>query len=126
VVPVSAARQGRVLEDADAIALAVTTAAGAELASAWRLRVVVTGEALAGDEAADRSAFASEPAVEPILPLDVVLASTGAAWRLTSPSSALGHERRYTHRRTQRGKQQRRRTRTPVGAVAQPRLFKQS
>ena len=60
----------------------------------------------------------------------LVLSTTGstsnlAAWHLISPASthqvaALRGERRETHRRTRRGKQQRRR----VAPLAQSRLFK--
>jgi hypothetical protein len=86
-----------------------------------RLRVVVSGEAVAGDDVTVPAAAAAVEA------LAVVLATTGAAtWQLTSPSvsgpSLLRSERRDAHRRTQRGKHQRR-TRGAVEAGVQPRLF---
>ncbi len=106
---------GRILEDAEELAEAIGRALGDDLSTAWRLRVAVTGEAVAGDAAVMTPA--AMPA-ETIDALSVVLSSTGSgsgSWRLTSPASepatspaAIRDERRDPHRRTRRGKQHRR------------------
>lgn len=112
---------------------ASSTPAGPPAAAAppaARLRVVVSGEALAGDpvdasvELPVQRGLAAVPAAaldERTQVLAVVLSTTGGAaerFGLTSPIA----DRRDLHRRTRRGKQ-RRRTRTGE-VLAQPRLFK--
>jgi hypothetical protein len=101
--------------------------------SSWRLRVVVTGEAIVGADVAAVAAAPLATDVERIDALSLVLSTTGsssdlAAWHLDAPTSTsardhgatLRGERRDSHRRTRRGKQQRRR----VAPLAQSRLFK--
>ena len=112
---------GHVLETAEELAEAIGHALADDLATATRLRVLVSGEAVAGDDVTAPEAAATVDA------LSVVLSTTGAAaWQLTSPSvsgpSLLRSERRDAHRRTQRGKHQRR-ARGAVEAGVQPRLF---
>ncbi len=92
--------------------------------NAWRLRVVVAGEVVIGEESEVRveSPFAvAEPRdlVEHHNdPLAVVLSTSGALFALSPPD--LRAERRDAHRRTRRGKQRRER---PATMVAQARLF---
>lgn len=125
------------LSSAEVIAEAMGAALGNATMHASRLRVVVTGEAFAGDPvdatvelpvqrglaavAAAPDAARAAPPDERSQVLAVVLSTTGGAadrFGLTSPIA----ERRELHRRTRRGKQ-RRRTRTGE-VLAQPRLFK--
>ncbi len=128
-----------VLGSAEAIAEAIGAVLRDEDRGAWRLRAVVTGEALAGDEAvADGAAdvltaFSGQGPIVPLASpltnrdlLNVVLSNTGGSldlsFGLSSPTSATGAlrgERRDAHRRTRRGKQRRR-----VETLIQPRLFK--
>jgi hypothetical protein len=104
----------------------------AEATQAWRLRVLVAGEALVDGDVSEAFAATSSPfavananvaAPRPadshaaISPLAVVLSSTGSLFALTPPSAP--NERRDAHRRTRRGKQRRAR---PT-ASTQPRLF---
>jgi len=97
----------------------------------WKLRVSVTGEAIAGSDVVDD---ADETAVPILDTLSVVLSNTGGAFDLgfsgglplvltsTAPGPTAGvlRERREAHRRTRRGKQRRRES----PSVVQPRLFK--
>ena len=129
----AAPARGRVLETAEELAEAIGRALGDELANAWRLRVAVLGEAIAGE--ASELAATTVPESATIDALSVVLASTGSGgahrsggaggWQLTSPSSStpalLRSERRDAHRRTRRGKQHRRLR--GGEALVQPRLF---
>ncbi|MDB4963665.1 MAG: hypothetical protein JWP01_3664 [Myxococcales bacterium] len=119
----ASASWGHVIETPEELAEALGRALGDQLSAAWRLRVAVLGEAVAGDltETAPIT-----PSAETIDALSVVLASTGSSgsWRLTAaapPSATMRSERRDAHRRTRRGKQHRR------GRVAelpvQPWLF---
>ena len=127
--------RGRILESSEELAEAIGRALGEDLAGAWRLRVAVTGEAVAGDTAELTPAAATQAALqaETIDALSVVLSSTGSgSWRLTTPTSgassspaALRDERRDAHRRTRRGKVDRklgRRVRV-VELPVQPSLF---
>lgn len=147
---VAPAQSGRVLEAAEDLAEAIDGAIG-ELGPAWRMRVVVVGEALAAvapavaaaTAAAAAAASASAPA--PVLgetgdpdgnpatagagadeaeldALDLALSEGGPGFRL---SPVLGGDRRDGYRRTRHGK---RRSRTGRGegvdALLQPKLFK--
>jgi hypothetical protein len=104
----------------------------AEANEAWRLRVLVAGEALADGGASETFAEATSPFAvananvaapsaadshATISPLAVVLSSTGSLFALTPPTAP--NDRRDAHRRTRRGKQRRAR---PT-ASTQPRLF---
>jgi len=103
------ATRGQILEQPEELAEALGRALGDELSTAWRLKVAVTGEAVAGDAAEVTTPVATPAAT--IDALSVVLSSTGSgSWRLTSTatSSTLRDERRDAHRRTRRGKQHRR------------------
>ena len=143
-IEIAPAREGRVLETAEDLAEAIGGSIG-ELGSAWRLRVVVVGEALAPAAAATAPAPAAavgEVAVaqavqaaqakeaEPVVELvdfdetGSVRSDEGAEVHLTLPM--LQAERREGHRRTRHGK---RRPRTKSGeaaadALLQPKLFK--
>jgi nucleotidyltransferase/DNA polymerase involved in DNA repair len=122
----------KIIDSADELADAIGLAVDADLASPWRMRVTVSGEAIAGD-ATDEStaerieAFTTDAAVSLDL-LNVVLSSTGTSesgtWRLTHPGhpSSLRDERRDAHRRTQRGKAAERR-RMRDREFVQARLF---
>lgn len=118
----------RVLESAEDIAEALGQALGDDLTAATRLRVAVTGEAIAGDaiEISDAPAAVTSGATPgtTIDALSVVLSTTGSpAWALTpvgSSSAGLRSERRDAHRRTRRGKQHRR---LRADSLIQPRLF---
>ncbi len=129
----------RVIDSVDELADAIGLAVDAEQASPWRLRVTVTGEAIAGDvqsalgsiavgsnTTAERiDAFTADAGASLDL-LDVVLSSTGSTsdsgtWRLTPPG-LLRDERRDAHRRTQRGKAAERR-RIRDREFVQARLF---
>ncbi len=133
----------RVIDSSEDLANAIALAVDSDQASPWRLRVVVTGEAIAGEVAAnDRSAIAvasdttaeridafAADAGESLDLMNVVLASTGSTsdsgtWRLTHPghSRILRDERRDAHRRTQRGKAAERR-RVRDREFVQARLF---
>jgi hypothetical protein len=102
---------------------------------AWRLRVLVAGEALTDGDVTETFADTSSPfavagaaraaidvdagsaTINPsVSPLAVVLSSSGSLFALTPPAA---NERRDAHRRTRRGKQRRAR---PT-ASTQPRLF---
>jgi hypothetical protein len=153
-ITIAPGREGRVLETAEDLAEAIGGAIGGELGTAWRLRVVVIGEALAPAAAATAAAPASAEASaeaaaaaaagaagtaagmvaaaaeqEPVVEL-VDFDETGAVradeneLHLTLPM--LQAERREGHRRTRHGK---RRPRTRAGeaaldALLQPKLFK--
>lgn len=129
----------RVIDSADELADAIGLAVDTEQASPWRIRVTVTGEAIAGEAqtalgsiavrentTAERiDAFTADAGASLDL-LNVVLSSTGATsdsgtWRLTPPG-LLRDERRDAHRRTQRGKAAERR-RIRDREFAQARLF---
>ncbi len=143
-IALSPGREGRVLETAEDLAEAIGGAIG-ELGAAWRMRVVVVGEALApavaataaapatavvGAEAAAVGAAAAardpEPVVE-VVDFDEtggVRADEAGDAGLTLPM--LQAERREGHRRTRHGK---RRPRSRAGeaavdALLQPKLFK--
>ncbi len=121
--------RGRVLEESEELAEALGRALGDELSMAWRLRVTVTGEAVAGD--AVEVATPAATAASTIDALTVALSSTGSgSWRLTSatsapPSATLRDERRDAHRRTRRGKDDRKLGRRLRGGElpVQPSLF---
>jgi hypothetical protein len=98
----------------------------------WRLRVVVTGEAIADGRATEVpqhiSTFADGTAATHARssaehsdamrsPLAVVLSSTGSLFPMSTPGPR--DERRDTHRRTRRGKHRR----TRPSTLTQPRLF---
>jgi hypothetical protein len=130
----------RIVESIDELADAIGLAIDPEAANPWRLRVTVTGEAIASDasdEVAAQRTRANDAAVDAFTAdatatldlLDVVLSSTGGAsdsgtWRLTPPGhpQSLRDERRDAHRRTQRGKAAERR-RTRDREFVQARLF---
>ncbi|MFN0250347.1 MAG: hypothetical protein ACKV2T_25940 [Kofleriaceae bacterium] len=132
----------RIVESIDELADAIGLAIDPEAATPWRLRVTVTGEAIASDasdatEIAAQRVRASDVAVDAFTAdatatldlLNVVLSSTGAAgdsgtWRLTHPGhpQSLRDERRDAHRRTQRGKAAERR-RMRDREFVQARLF---
>ncbi len=118
----------KIIDSVDELADAIGLAVDADLASPWRIRVAVTGEAIAGDEVDTNErieAFTTDAAASLDL-LNVVLASTGTSesgtWRLTSPGHHLRDERRDAHRRTQRGKAAERR-RMRDREFVQARLF---
>ncbi len=101
-----------------------------EADGSWRVRVVVTGEAVGGSRSELATTVAALPLatdLERIDALSLVLSTTGsssnlAAWHLSSPTSTAHEvrgERRETYRRTRRGKQRRR-----IVPLAQSRLFK--
>jgi hypothetical protein len=146
-ITIAPGREGRVLETAEDLAEAIGGAIGGELGTAWRLRVVVVGEALApaaaamaaapaaaaaAEEAAEEAAAgAAAAAAEQELVVELIdFDETGAVrsdeseLHLTLPM--LQAERREGHRRTRHGK---RRPRTRAGdaaldALLQPKLFK--
>ena len=105
------------------LARALAPAIAEANAEAWRLCVVVAGEAVtAADAPAADARMAHEAATraaEPstIDPMTLVLSSPGSLFALATPD--LRAERRDAHRRTRRGKQRRVRP-TPA---AQSRLF---
>ncbi|MBV8761013.1 MAG: hypothetical protein JO257_27205 [Deltaproteobacteria bacterium] len=106
---------GDAAEIARVLASAVEAAHTAE-AGAWKLRVVVTAEAVPGAETREVFAEGSAP-VAALHPLSVVLATSGSLFALSPPD--LRAERRDAHRRTRRGKQRRGR---PT-RVSQAKLF---
>ncbi len=122
---------GGVLESAEELAEAIGRAVADESAAS-RLRVTVTGEAIAGD-AMEIDDKLERPGVSGRLDtLAVVLSTTGShtalsSWQLSiagpgaaaSGAAALRTERRDAHRRTRRSKHLRRRT----APLAQPSLF---
>jgi hypothetical protein len=107
---------------ADAIATAIDRSGVGDAAAPWRLKLTVTGEALAGEEPAllDETAD-SMPAI--VDTLSLVLSNSGsvdlAGFMLPLPTGGILRGDRPEHRRTRRGKQRRR-----VDALIQPRLFK--
>jgi nucleotidyltransferase/DNA polymerase involved in DNA repair len=119
---------GEADELADAI---VATGELGELGGVTRMKLVVTGEALVGERGAEHARAEREALdAEIVDALAVVLSSTASsdlrgAWALTPWSApraeSARHERRDAHRRTQRGKDARRRT-----ADGQARLFDSS
>jgi hypothetical protein len=139
-IPLSPAREGRVLETAEDLAEAIGGAIG-ELGSTWRLRVVVVGEALApavaatapapaasaGEAAVAEASQRAPEAVVEVVDFDEtggVRSDEGGDVRLTLPM--LQAERREGHRRTRHGKR-RPRSRAgeaAAGALLQPKLFK--
>ena len=120
------AQAGRlmVLETATELAEALGGALGEALTGAWRIKVAVTAEAIAGEAVASAPEEAAVLA-PPIDVLGVVLSTPGSlgTWQLTSPSSSstLRSERRDAHRRTRHGKD--RRIRVRGAELVQPRLF---
>jgi nucleotidyltransferase/DNA polymerase involved in DNA repair len=133
----------RVIESVDELADSIGLAVDAEQASPWRMRVTVTGEAIAGDAASTASDAVTAESLASVAEssldvLGVVLASTGTArsksfgsftdaegsWRLTHPGDprSVRDERRDAHRRTQRGKAAERR-RVRDREFVQARLF---
>jgi protein ImuB len=96
-----------------------------ELRTPTRLKVAVTGEAIAGDDTATVNTLADD--TDRVDALSLVLSTTGAV-ELAFGSSALGssaqHDRndRKSYRRTRRGKQRRRGE--AAAELIQPRLFK--
>ena len=125
--------RARCSSTAEQLAEAIGVAMRDEARAAWRLRVVVTGEALAGDEPATQAAESLDEAPAIVDTLSVVLSNTGGSLDLalgpgfTMPlasrptAGVLRDERREAHRRTRR--KQRRRVAVPSSLV-QPRLFK--
>ena len=113
-----------VLETATELAEALGGALGEALTGAWRIKVAVTAEAIAGEAVASAPEEAAVLA-PPIDVLGVVLSTPGSlgTWQLTSPSSSstLRSERRDAHRRTRHGKD--RRIRVRGAELVQPRLF---
>jgi hypothetical protein len=149
-ITIAPGREGRVLETAEDLAEALGGAIGGELGTAWRLRVVVVGEALAPAAAATAAAPASADVAAAELATGAAAAAGAAAasadqdavvelvefdetgavrtdegeLHLTLPM--LQAERREGHRRTRHGK---RRPRSRAGEAAidsllQPKLFK--
>ena len=116
---------GEADELADAI---VATGELGELGGVTRMKLVVTGEALVGERGAEHAQAEREALdAEIVDALAIVLSTTASsdlrgAWALTPWSAPRAehprHERRDAHRRTQRGKDARRRT-----ADGQARLF---
>ena len=103
----------------DELVRALSPVLDAAAEAPWRLRVVVTGEAVIGEaatgEAAVESAAApAEPALAVIAsrpdPLAVVLSTTGTLFALSSPHAAGRPSLERAHRRTRRGKQRRMRS----------------
>ena len=95
----------------------------------WRLKVAVTGEAIAGDDTNTVNTLSDD--LDRVDALSLVLSTTGAvelAFGLTSPGLGLSNpeDRRESYRRTRRGKQRRRNASTSAATAAliQPRLFK--
>lgn len=143
-VPVSAlaapTANRRIIDSVEELSDAIGLAVDAEQASPWRMRVTVTGEAIAGEATPMAGESLAHAIAAESLPvagtqldvLGVVLASTGSArslsdsgtWRLTHPGDprAMREERRDAHRRTQRGKAAERR-RTRDQEFVQSRLF---
>jgi hypothetical protein len=129
VVPITSLSSARpLLATAEELAEAIGTVlhdGHPDLRKIMRLKVSVTGEAIAGDDSATVNTLADD--TDRVDALSLVLSTTGAV-ELAFGSSALGsfaqHDRndRKSYRRTRRGKQRRR------GAAAaeliQPRLFK--
>jgi len=86
----------------------------------WRMRVVVTGEAVIGEAVADpvveTVAAPAEPALAVVSPLPgpdalaVVLSTPGTLFALSSPHAAGRPSLERAHRRTRRGKQRRMRS----------------
>ena len=118
---------GEADELADAI---VATGELGELGGVARMKLVVTGEALVGERGAEHARAEREALdAEIVDALAVVLSTTASsdlrgAWALTpwsAPRIDQRNERRDAHRRTQRGKDPRRRT-----AEGQARLFDSS
>ena len=146
---VAPAQSGRVIEAAEDLAEAIGGAIG-ELGAAWRMRVVVVGEAVAAVAAAAAAAASSAASASAAAPalgatggpdgnpatsgegagadeaeadgLDLALSDGAPGWSL---SPVLGGDRRDGYRRTRHGK---RRSRTgrgeAVDALLQPKLFK--
>lgn len=107
----------RALASAEELARELAPALEQTPPGAWRLRVVVAREAIAGQNEAEIEL--REPAPAPAIdPVAMVLSSTGSvdvrSWSLAPPDA-----RAERHRRTRRGKH--RRVRPTPGA--QPRLF---
>lgn len=110
---------------ASAEQLAETIGSGLQDAdrSAWRMRVVVVGEALAGDDQAETQILRNDDENTPAIvdTLSVVLSNSGSLDLAFGPSAfaLTGASPAREHRRTRRGKQRRR-----SETLIQPRLFK--
>lgn len=146
VVPISLAQTRRVLDSAEELAEAIGGAIE-DLGAAWRLQVVVTGEALAGDAADPAAAPSVDPSVAsagassvdsagdaieaPAAMLRIAdqaeaeraqLATLGVVLSSTGgawnlTSPMLRAERRDAHRRTQHGKRRTRAARASAAAM---------
>ena len=109
---------------ADTIAQAVSSS-GDEAVT--RIRVVVTGEALAGDTETEAWTPNDDAAPAIIDTLSVVLSNTGGSLELAlgalggGATAGVLRARPEPHRRTRRGKQRRR---AEVTSLVQPKLFK--
>jgi hypothetical protein len=109
------------LADPDELARLLSPVLDAVPASPWRLRVIVTGEAVEQAEAMPDDTAASAPLVEVSAamrsgdarlladPLAVVLATPGTLFSLSAPEVAGRPGLERAHRRTRRGKQRRHR-----------------
>jgi hypothetical protein len=141
IVPVASARartsleamlvkpgESKLISSSDAVADAISTAIHGE-EQIWRLKITVTGEAIAGEESnIDDLAEAEAPGI--VDTLSVVLSNTGGSLDLglafgpmsTAPGPTAGvlRDRREAHQRTRRT----RRHRTRPNSVIQPKLFK--
>ena len=124
VIPITSLSSARpLLSTAEELAEAIGTAL--HEGHPWRLKVSVTGEAIAGDDTATVNTLADD--ADRVDALSLVLSTTGAV-ELAFGSSALGsaaqHDRsdRKSYRRTRRGKQRRRGE--AAAELIQPRLFK--
>jgi hypothetical protein len=116
------------LTDADELARVLTPLLELAPVAPWRLRVVVTGEAVANaatEVAAIADAGVVQPptravelrAVEPhfVDPVAVVLATSGSLFALSPPESGTRPSIERAHRRTRRGKQRRLRPAAALG-----------
>ncbi len=105
------------LADADELARLLSPVLDAVPASPWRLRVIVTGEAVEQAEAMPAVAAASTPQLAPQLadPIAVVLATPGTLFSLSAPELAGRPGLERAHRRTRRGKQRRMRPAAALG-----------
>ncbi|HEY5936562.1 MAG TPA: hypothetical protein VIU61_18060, partial [Kofleriaceae bacterium] len=125
ITPLSASRA--LLSTAEELAEAIGTVLhdGHRRSTDWRLKVSVTGEAIAGDDTATVNTLADD--TDRVDALSLVLSTTGAvelAFGTSSirPSAQSERTDRNSYRRTRRGKQRRRGA--AAAELVQPRLFK--
>lgn len=121
ITPLSASRA--LLSTAEELAEAIGTVL--HDGHPWRLKISVTGEAIAGDDTATVNTLADD--ADRVDALSLVLSTTGAvelAFGSGSLRSTAQSERtdRNSYRRTRRGKQRRRGA--AAAELVQPRLFK--